>query len=63
MEETLKTPHNAIPGTSKHPSGRFLEAAVHRRYRRDARLFSYHTRYYLRRRAWRTFADSDCGAE
>src|SRR5206468_687323 len=43
-EEKLISPRNVLPG-EKSPSTP----------RRGSRLFRYHTRYYLRRRAWRYF--------
>jgi hypothetical protein len=58
QEEFLRTPRNAIVAagsrTARDPrTGKPLE--VPRRAGPGARLFSYHTRYYLRRRAWRYF--------
>jgi len=44
-EEKLISPRNVLPG----------EKSVRSRPPRGGRLFRYHTRYYLRRRAWRYF--------
>jgi hypothetical protein len=58
QEETLFSPRNALPTPS--PSAKQgpvvfqFKPAAHS-YRRGARVFSYHTRYYLRRRVWRYF--------
>lgn len=57
-EESLHLPRNAIPPSEprvyRNPrTGE--EVAVPGRVSRNGRLFSYRTRYYLRRRAWRYF--------
>jgi hypothetical protein len=58
-EEWLKTPHNSIPTPS--PEARYGPVAPSwkslswPKTRSADRLFSHHTRYYLRRRAWRYF--------
>lgn len=58
-EEALRTPRNTMKGgpsvhTARNPrSG--AENEVRKRIPRGGMLFSYHTRYYLRRRAWRYF--------
>jgi hypothetical protein len=54
--EELKTPRNTMrkPRTGRNPmTGR--EIKIPGRFRPNDFLFSYHTRYYLRRRAWRFF--------
>jgi hypothetical protein len=58
VEETLESPANGMRGaTERDPrdprTGARLTAPW--RQRADSRLFTYHTRYYLRRRAWRYF--------
>jgi hypothetical protein len=61
QEEYLYAPRNGLPGGPVEPgrigqNPRTLQRVyVPLRYPRNARLFSYHTRYYLRRRAWRYF--------
>lgn len=57
-EESLVSPRNTIPPVlfrvHIHPiTGKKKKYPVY--FRPDARLFSYHTRNYLRRRAWRYF--------
>lgn len=57
-EERLVTPRDVIPlkmdGEIRHPAtGALMRYGV--RMRAGAKLFTYRTRYYLRRRAWRYF--------
>ena len=61
QEEYLHTPRNALPPVGKPPAGKprkryriKAEEAHHYENPRQL-LFTYHTRYYLRRRAWRYF--------
>jgi hypothetical protein len=60
QEEKLVSPRNVMPhvdkGTRVVQNPKTLERIiVGYRMPKDARLFSYHTRHYLRRRAWRYF--------
>ncbi|MGH7213258.1 MAG: hypothetical protein ACREIT_00535 [Tepidisphaeraceae bacterium] len=58
-EEHLRAPRDALPkvSTKRHAlNPKTLERLAYApRARAGAKLFSYHTRYYLRRRAWRHF--------
>ena len=57
QEEILFSPRNALPtpspGAKDGPVAPQFKATTS--HVRNGRLFSYHTRYYLRRRAWRYF--------
>jgi len=55
QEEVLFAPRNALPGLSQALRGPMAPQfkAIDWVRRTDSRLFSYHTRYYLRRRVWR----------
>jgi hypothetical protein len=57
--EELKTPRDVLPKgqerTAVNPKTMEPVAVVGRKPRPGAKLFSYRTRYYLRRRAWRYF--------
>jgi len=52
-EEKLVTPRNALKGRGENE--RKKQVWLGGIYRRSGMLFTYHTRYYLRRRAWRFF--------
>lgn len=56
--EELRTPRDVLPGGKVHRgrNPKTMEwVEVRRRVRPGAKLFTYRTRYYLRRRAWRYF--------
>lgn len=55
-EETLVSPRNTLPpGLRIRQNPRTLEPVPYQSPDKPLRLFSYHTRNYLRRRAWRYF--------
>ncbi|HEY3325485.1 MAG TPA: hypothetical protein VGP72_33845 [Planctomycetota bacterium] len=58
LYEHVSAPRDSLPGVRKdtNPAAARVQAQAQvRRARKGGRLFSYHTRYYLRRRVWRYF--------
>ncbi len=54
-EEALRTPRNVITPQKRGGKNPGPGEDLQRPCPKDGRLFSYHTRYYLRRRVWRHF--------